>query len=48
MDLAIGLSDGTNVVYPSCARPRSLLPVLRALCPLVKRRGFCALYRDEL
>jgi len=48
MDLAIGLSNGASVVYPSCSRPRSLLRVLRALCPLVKRPGFCALYRDEL
>jgi len=48
MDLTIGLSNGQNVVYPSCYRPKSLRPVVRALCPLLDIRGFCARYRHEL
>jgi hypothetical protein len=48
MNLAIGLSNGTTVMYPSCNRPRSLQPILRALCPLLHKRGFCALYHNEL
>ena len=48
MDLAIGLSDGELVRYPSCYRPRSLRRVVAALCPLVHLPGLCALYRREL
>jgi len=48
MDLTIGLSNGTKVVYPSCYRPRSLRRVIAALCPLLRRRGFCVVYRHEL
>jgi hypothetical protein len=48
MDLRIGLSNGQNVLYPSCYRPKSLRPVVRALCPLLHVRGLCARYRHEL
>ncbi len=46
--LTIGLSDGRQLVYRACQRPRSLRPVLAALCPLLHRPGFCAHYRNEL
>ncbi len=48
MDLTIGLSNGKHVDYPSCNRPRSLRPVVAALCPLLHKPGFCSFYRNEL
>jgi hypothetical protein len=48
MDLAIGLSNGTTVTYPSCDRPAGLRRVMRALCPLLHKPGFCFSYRHEL
>jgi hypothetical protein len=48
MNLTIGLSNGTSVIYPACRRPRSLRKVVRLLCPLLRKRGFCADYRREL
>ena len=48
MDLVIGLSDGSKAVFSSCYRPRSLRPVVAALCPLVGIRGLCVRYRHEL
>jgi len=48
MDLAIGLSNGKTVTYPSCTRSPALQPAVRALCVLLRKRGFCAQYRSEL
>ena len=48
MDLTIGLSNGDRLDYPACERPRSLLRLVRALCPLLHKRGLCAYYRNEL
>jgi hypothetical protein len=46
--LTIGLSGGSWLAYGACQRPRSLRPVLAALCPLLHLPGFCARYRNEL
>jgi hypothetical protein len=46
--LTIRLSDHRNHVYRACQRPRSLRPVLAALCPLLAGPSFCARYRHEL
>jgi hypothetical protein len=48
MDLTIGYSNGSKVVYPTCQRPRSLLGLVKAMCPLLHKRGFCFYYRNEL
>jgi hypothetical protein len=50
--LTIRLGDGhrhaERYVYRGCQRPPSLRPLLRAMCPLLRRPGFCARYRREL
>jgi hypothetical protein len=48
MDLVIGLSDGATVSYPSCQRPHSLLRLLAAMCPLLRKPGFCLREKNEL
>jgi len=48
MDLTIGLSNGDEVKYPSCQRPRSLLRLVGAMCPLMHKPGLCFHYRNEL
>ena len=46
--LTIRLSDRRDYVYRACQRPRSLRPVLGALCPLLAGPNFCRRYRREL
>ena len=48
MDLTIGLSNGQTFRYASCNRPRRLLRVVAALCPLLDKPGFCFRFRNEL
>jgi hypothetical protein len=48
MDLTIGLSNGDKIAYPSCQRPRSLLRLVREMCPFLHKPGFCFRYRNEL
>lgn len=35
-------------VYRGCQRPPALRPLLREMCPLLRRADFCARYRKEL
>lgn len=48
MNLTVALSNDKTIVYPSCYRPPSMQPLVRSLCPLLHKHGFCAAYRDEL
>jgi hypothetical protein len=48
MDLTIGLSNGQSLSYPSCSRPRALRRVVAALCPVLRKPGFCFRFRNEL
>jgi hypothetical protein len=46
--LTIRSSDGRRFVYRACQRPPTMRPLLRALCPLLGRRRFCARYHRLL
>lgn len=50
--LTVRLGDGHEHArvhaYRGCGRPESFRPLLRAMCPLLRRPGFCAKYRREL
>jgi hypothetical protein len=49
--LTIHLTDRERAeshVYRGCQRPPALRPLLRAMCPLLRRPDFCARYRREL
>ena len=49
--LTIHLTGGERAeshVYRACQRSAALRPLLRAMCPLLRRPDFCARYRKEL